>query len=163
VTQTVKFGGMALMVWGAITYRGVGKLIFIDGTMDAGLYVAILSSGYAETLAFHGFDVSESILQQDNDPKHVSLTARRYFQSAGLRVLQWPSCSPDLNIIEHVWGYLKRRIAESPRKPQNVAEFKSMVAEIWYSIPVDYIRALYDSIPRRLDELCASRGGYTHY
>lgn len=163
VTQTVKFGGMSLMVWGAITYKGVGKLVFIEGTMNAAYYVEILRSGYAGTLDFYGLNVSDTVFQQDNDPKHNSRTARAYIESAGIRAMEWPSCSPDLNIIEHVWGYLKRRLAESPSKPQNRVEFKAKVEELWNSIPVDYIKALYDSLPRRLEELRACRGGYTHY
>ena len=34
------------MVWGAVTYYGVGKLVFIDTPMTGEGYVAILESGY---------------------------------------------------------------------------------------------------------------------
>lgn len=43
LTPTVKFGGGSIMVWGCFSYCGVGKLVFIDGIMDAALYCSILS------------------------------------------------------------------------------------------------------------------------
>ena len=63
VIPTVKFGGGSVMVWGAITYYGVEKLVFINTKMTAEDYVAILELGYAGTLEMHGFDFGSSILQ----------------------------------------------------------------------------------------------------
>ena len=38
---TVKHGGGNIMVWGSMAYNGVGKLHFIDETMNADLYINI--------------------------------------------------------------------------------------------------------------------------
>ncbi|KAI4293447.1 hypothetical protein PAPHI01_2721, partial [Pancytospora philotis] len=69
-----------------------------------------------------------------NDPKHKSALARRYMEKAGIRVLQWPSYSPDLNPIENVWAYLKMQIARSGKKPQNKGELKALIADEWRNI-----------------------------
>src|SRR5882762_969242 len=42
VEGTVKFGGGSVMIWGCMTWEGVGMACKIDGRMDADLYVQIL-------------------------------------------------------------------------------------------------------------------------
>ena len=41
-------------------------------------------------------------LQQDNDPKHTSQIAQNFLKSNVPEVLDWPSNSPDLNLIENL-------------------------------------------------------------
>ena len=163
VTQTLKFGGGSVMVWGGISYDGVGQLVFIDTKMTAELYIDILRSGYLTTLDMHGFDVTNSILQQDNDPKHVAKVTKSWLLEQDIKVLSWPACSPDMNIIENVWSYLKLRVNQHEVKPTKINDFKALVQEEWKKIPHSYIRSLYDSIPRRLDQLLKSKGSFTEY
>lgn len=66
------------MIWGAITYHGVGELKFIETTMNSEMYVDILENEYARTLNMHGFDIQGSIFQQDNDSKHLSNYTKNY-------------------------------------------------------------------------------------
>jgi len=88
IRPVVKFGGGNVMVWGAITYRGVGKLVFINGRMDSQQFIEVLSLGYNETLAMHGYEQGEMILQQDNDPKHTSRLTKEWLDENRIQTFE---------------------------------------------------------------------------
>ena len=146
VRKVVKFGGGSVMVWGAITHSGVGKLVFIEEKMNSELYVDILRSGLRGTIELYGYDLDQIIFQQDNDPKHLSNYTRSFLSqlcSFGMRILRWPSCSPDMNIIEHVWDDVDKRVRQSLPQTPNMNDLKSIIEEEWYKTDPVYIKASY--------------------
>jgi len=50
VEGTVKFGGSSLMMWGCMTWQGVGHTTKIDGRMDGDLYLQILKDALLNSL-----------------------------------------------------------------------------------------------------------------
>ena len=102
-------------------------------------------------------------LDLDNDPKHLSKETKMWLLEQRIKVLSWPSCSPDFNIIENVWYYLKARVHRVTDKPRTIDDLKALIKQEWQNITLSYIRNLYDSVQRRLDEVIRSKGGYTSY
>lgn len=163
VEGTLKFGGGSLMVWGCMLWDGVGYACKIDGKMDADLYVSILDDDLQASLEFYDKTTADIIFQQDNDPKHTSRKAKSWFKDHDFEVLLWPAQSPDLNPIEHLWSYLKRKLAEYERPPDGILELWERVQAEWDKIDSKVCQDLIESMPRRVAAVVKAKGGYTKY
>lgn len=62
---------------------------------------------------------------------------------------------PDLSPTEHIWVVMRRRLQPS----RNVDDLSQQLETIWYEIPQDIIRELYQSIPRRVTACIQTKGG----
>ena len=71
--------------------------------------------------------------------------------------------SPDLNPIEHLWGWLKRRLAELENPPKGIYKLWDRVQVEWERIPVEECQKLIKSMPRRIEAVLKAKGGYTKY
>ena len=71
--------------------------------------------------------------QQDNDPEHTAKTTQEWLRDKSLNVFEWPSQSPDLNPIKHLWRDLK--IAVQQRSPSNLTELERICREEWEILP----------------------------
>ena len=85
-----KFGGGGVMVWGAITYKGVGKLHILQGKVDAKAYVEILNTSYLSTVAEANLDSTKATFQQDIAPIHTSQLTKKWLSEHRIQTLNWP-------------------------------------------------------------------------
>jgi hypothetical protein len=163
VTPTLKFGGGSLMLWGCMSWEGVGHACKIEGRMDANCYVDILEDELQKSIDYFEKDPEEVIFQQDNDPKHTSKKAKEWFQNHGMEVLEWPAQSPDLNPIEHLWKHLKQRLCAYENPPQGINELWERVQREWELIDAGVCQNLIEAIPRRVLEVYQANGGYIEH
>ena len=71
-------------------------------------------------------------------------------------VLEWPSQSPDLNIIENVWIDLKQAVYAW--KPRNLTELWAFCMKEWAKITPARLQGLVCGNRRRLQAVIAAKG-----
>lgn len=163
VTSTVKHGGGKIQVWGCFTANGVGHIHHIKGIMDQKMYKQILIHHMRPSMMQLG-GKDNIIFQQDNDPKHTAKTVQDYIRRARYLVLQnWPAQSPDLNPIENLWKELKTRTYSHRPRPTNKEELFNVVKHEWEALPVNLLKKLVHSMPRRITAVIKANGGHTKY
>lgn len=153
---------VSCMFWGCVTYSGVGTLVPVEGNIDTNKYINILDQHLWPVVA-KNFGNSPYIFQDDNAPCHNSSKARAWKSENNLTCLNWPSQSPDLNIIENVWHILKIRLRKILHTINSQEHLVREVQNIWSTLTEQYIINLYHTIPYRLQAVISSEGHITKY
>ncbi|CAK9829693.1 Transposable element Tcb2 transposase [Anthophora retusa] len=156
---TVKHGGGSIMVWGCFSGHGVGPLRQIEGIMKKEQYVEILETNMLP----HAREIMDEnwIFQHDNDPKHASRAVKNWIRVNNVNVLKWPSQSPDLNPIEHLWEHFKLSIKNE--KFVNTAKLYNTLCQKWQNITPAILNNLLKAMPKRMQAVIDSRGYSTKY
>ena len=71
-------------------------------------------------------------------------------------MIDWPSMSPDLNPIEHLWGILKWKVEEC--KVSNIHQLSDVIMEEWKRVSVATCEALVNSMPKVIAVLKSNDG-----
>lgn len=171
------------MVWACLTPKGISAVEVLKGRLNANAYVTILSTRLVSVVE-DAFMDKDFIFQQDNAPAHTAKTVnddsfynirnvtllnprnfqvQRWFSDTGYRVLGWPPNSPDLSIIEHAWGPLKAAVRRNAKSHKRDDVEQAVWASWRTCISPDTVHRLYASMPARIRECLANKGGHTSY
>ena len=145
---------------GCFIAEGMGDLYLFTENLDAPLVVRILKECLLRS-ANRLFPPGQWFFQQDNDPKHESHLVQNWLNTLGIDCMDWPSYSPDLNLIENLWADVTRR-AEA-FNPQNVDQLKTALQRAWDETDACTLKTLIESMPRRLKLVRAKAGWHTGY
>ena len=91
----------------------------------------------------------------DNDPKHTSKVVAKWLKDNKVKVLEWPSKSPDLNL----WAALKKRVRA--RRPTDLTQLHQLCQEEWAKIHPTYCGKLVEGYPKCLTQVKQFKGNAT--
>jgi len=142
-----------VMVAGGLSRKGVGKLIFVTGTMT--------SFSYLQTLELYKSDIQQLdpnlYLQQDNAPCHVGKKCIDFINANFLNHLDfWPPNSPDLSPIEELWAIVEEKL--NNYSFNSLEEMTKKLLWIWNRIPRTICKNLVDSFDKKIELLGKKRG-----
>lgn len=105
---------------------------------------------------------------QDGAPAHAARRTMEDLDRRGIRILDWPPYSPDLNPIENVWKLMKDHIQEFFPDVDGVARvsagrLQQAIEEAWSLITSDELDHLVRSMPARCQAVIAADGRHTKY
>jgi len=76
--------------------------------------------------------------------------------------MEWPPQSRDLNPIKHLWIEVGRHLRLYGNLPRSTDDLWEKIQFVWQSIEVEYIQKLIRTIPTRVVDFLATKGGHTH-
>lgn len=131
-----------LNCWGAVSRMGATSLELFKENLKAPKYQSILEEHQLEMQKMYpnGF-----FFIHDNHKTHTACEA--WMENNDLERIQFPTYSPDLNIIENVWFTLKERVSRDA--PRTEAELVRSLRNNWKIITLPenldpYFNHLYD-------------------
>ena len=153
-----RFVGGSVMIWGGIMGGRKTDLIIIPGILNAQRYITKVLGPVIITF----LNQDPGTLMHDNARPHNARLTQNYLARHNVNVLQWPTCSPDMNPIEHIWDVLGRR-ARDNHVINNINDLRAALIQEWNAVPNDVVRCYVRSMPSRMIAVIRRRGGHTRY
>jgi transposase len=153
--QQEKFA-KSIMVWGAIGKGWRSPLIVVKGNLNTEGYLNLLQENKILDQLNEKYGERKYNFQYDGAPAHRSKKAIEWLQDRANSIPDWPPNSPDLSVIENLWGILKAKLAV--RDPQNLKEMEQYLMEEWLNIDQKTIDKLIAETPGRFQMVTIEKG-----
>ena len=103
-------------------------------------------------------DRPNTVVQEDKAPCHASKHQNMVFMNYRVLRLLWPGNSPDFNMIDQCWPWMKREttLLEAPRSR---SEAEIAWTECWDELSQEQIQSWIERIPRHIEKVIELEGG----
>jgi transposase len=146
----------------AIRHGRKSALAFLPKNWKASDLVTLFDSTIYPSLQWSNSRKKRNELVIDNDGRHFSEDWKSYVVRKQLRPLHpWPANSPDFNVVENAFGWLKSHVEDM--EPRDEKTLKESIQTAWNDLPLSMTETLVESVPRRLEQAIARKGGRTKY
>ena len=152
---------------GGISYNGLTDLVFYDSTLSAATYIELLERLLNPDKIKQLFGNQRFLVVHDGASAHSAHITCKWMEEHNIDYIScgkngnWPSNSPDLNVIENLWALIKREARR--RLPNDEKELKRYLQAAWKKQSDETIHNLVGSFPDRLQAVIKADGGNTRY
>jgi len=162
-----------LIIWTCIWSKNKGPLITIfEKSVNRFLCIGVLEDDLVDVRQEVEDTVGDPIFQQDGAKIHTARDTIAWFAGNKIQVMEWPPNSPNLNPIKHCWKKLEAKLHQRCSHihkikggPDTVRRcLAEAVHVVWtQDIEGDFLKSLWESIPRRMAAVLDAKGWYAKY
>ena len=139
-------GGGSILMWGAFLHDGICPIVQIQNTFNSEKCIELLEETVEpfvkENMA------RRFVYQQDNISVHKSKRVLAWLKKHKFKKMDWPPQSPDINPIENLWAFVKKKNGQ--KKCKNTKELYETFVHEWNSIPPEICQNLVKLMPKRI-------------
>ena len=159
---TTKQQKMSVGIAVAISHNRKSALCFLNGNWSPRDLLALLRDQLLPSIEWDPTQRRCRAFLIDNDGRHHNRELKAFMEENGmLRVNFQPSNSPDLNPIENVFHIMKESVRVDA--PSTEDELRRSVVKAWETLSADTLRSLFDSMPRRMQQVVDCNGDRIPY
>ena len=96
-------------------------------------------------------------------PVHRPRITQEYIARNRIKNMSWHAQSPDIKNIQSIWIFIKRKLQSRINNIHSADELFQHTLQIWQDINFNYVRNLYNSIPRNIQPVIRLNGHSTKY
>ena len=142
--------GGGIMIWLMCFPNGLLSYEIIEGYFKSKDYKEMLEKRVIRAIKLnYGTDF---YYQDDNCSVHKARLVKDFFEKHRINVLEWPSKSPDINIVEDIWHMISTEVYDGPSFRTKI-ELKKKLENVIFNINLNRRREitnLYTGIRGRL-------------
>ncbi|RCN29894.1 hypothetical protein ANCCAN_24342 [Ancylostoma caninum] len=98
---------------------------------------------------FEGYRRQKYAFSQVNAEVNASQATKSWFLENRANIMDWPTCSPDLNSKENLSSILARWVYCNHRQFQTIYELETTIIDAWEDVESDFLKNLMNSMLNR--------------